>query len=131
MSKLLLALSVSVLCLGVCGGCRVESDGAPEVKVSDEAKDAGERIAEGTKDAVDKTGQAMSQAAMTGKITSALNSAGSLDIENLDVDTVGNTITLRGYVPNAEHKKTAEQLAKNMAGPEYTVVNDLAIKTAP
>jgi osmotically-inducible protein OsmY len=120
----------AILALLLAVGCTVQKneEGTPEVKVTDEGKKAGERIAEGAKDAGQKISTAAAQTAMTAKITSSLNSAGSLHIDNLDVDTVGNTITLMGYVLNEEEKRTAGDLAQKMAGPDYTIKNDLAIK---
>jgi osmotically-inducible protein OsmY len=44
------------------------------------------------------------------------------------VDTNGmtKTVTLKGHVPNAAQKASAERIAKSKA-PDYTVVNNLTI----
>ena len=89
-------------------------------KSKDQALEGAERAAETTKSAT-------SNVAMTGKITMALQNANSLKMENMDVDTVDKTITLRGYVKTDDMRQTAERIAKDTAGPEYTINNEIAL----
>jgi hyperosmotically inducible periplasmic protein len=119
----LLILPIAVTAIGL-SGCEVnkEPDGDSKVAVSDE-------VAEGAKRAADTTADVASQVAMTAKIESTLRGAESLKIEDLNVDTVDKTITLKGYVESEEQKAKAEQLTKAMAGAGYTINNMLAVKS--
>ena len=118
-----------VAAIPIVGGCVMEKQptGETEIRVSREATETGERIAEGTREGLARTGEVLSQAGMTGKISSAIQSAGTLDIENLDVDTVDTTITLKGYAPNEGQQQTAGDLAQIMAGMDYTIDNQIAV----
>jgi osmotically-inducible protein OsmY len=119
----LLLLPIALASIGLAG-CEVtkQPDGNSKVAVSDE-------VAEGAKKAADTTADVASQVAMTAKIESTLRGAESLKIEDLNVDTVDKTITLKGYVDSEEQKAKAEQLTKDMAGKDYTVNNMLAVKS--
>lgn len=117
------------LAAAILAGCAVEKDaeGDTSVKVSREAAQTGEKIAEGAKDLTNKAATATSQAAMTGKVSSALRSAGSLTIKDLNVDTVGNVITIEGSVPSAKQRQEAQELVQTMAGQDYKVENKLTV----
>jgi osmotically-inducible protein OsmY/predicted small secreted protein len=93
------------------------------------AERAGDRAAEGTKDATRSVGATLDAAAQTMQIKTALIDADNLDANNIDVDTNGSTktVTLRGHVPTASQKAAAERIAKQKA-PDYKVVNNLTVQ---
>ncbi len=101
----------SILMLGIIG-C------SPEAQRS--AEDAKAKAAEG----VDVAGDAAANALMTGKIRTALTTATDLKVEDLDVDTVGKKITLKGKA-DAKNKTRAGDIARNQAGDEYEIVNEI------
>jgi osmotically-inducible protein OsmY len=61
-------------------------------------------------------------------VKSALIADGRVDASNINVDTSASTktVVLKGSVPNAEQKTTAEQIARNNAK-GYTINNQLAV----
>ncbi|HUP39994.1 MAG TPA: BON domain-containing protein [Vicinamibacterales bacterium] len=90
---------------------------------------AGDRVAEGTKDATRSVGNTLDAAAQTMQIKTALIDADNLDANNINVDTDGTakTVTLKGHVSNASQKAAAERIAKEKA-PGYRVINSLVIR---
>lgn len=110
-------------------GCTVErqADGSTNMHVSKEVTQAGEQAATRTRELADEAANATRQGTMTAKIASTIRSAGAIHIEDLDVDTVGTTITLNGTADSEDSRVKAQQLAEIMAGPDYTVVNKLAV----
>ena len=102
-----------------------------KVKVDNAAeatKEGAEKAAEATKDAAKNTANTADGAQQTMQIKSALLADKSVDASSIDVDTNGmtKTVTLKGRVPNAAQKASAERIAKSKA-PDYTVVNNLTI----
>ena len=91
-------------------------------------KEGAETAAEATKDAAKNTANAADGAQQTMQIKTALLADKSVDASSIDVDTNGltKTVTLKGHVPNAAQKASAERIAKSKA-PDYTVVNNLTI----
>lgn len=128
MSRKIIAVAIIGIALI---GCTVkeESDGDSSIRISKQAKEAGQKAVDTTKEALGNAAQATKQGAMSAKVNSTLRSAGSLTIEDLNVDTVGNEITIEGIVPTELQKKTAERLTKDIAGPDYTVVNKITVKS--
>jgi hyperosmotically inducible protein len=61
-------------------------------------------------------------------VKSALIADGRVDASNINVDTSASTktVVLKGSVPSAEQKTTAEQIARNNAK-GYTINNQLAV----
>jgi osmotically-inducible protein OsmY len=94
--------------------------------MSKDASAAGQKIKEESAEA----GAAGANVAMTTKVKSALGSAEGIDAEHIDVDTVGNTVTLKGSVDTTEQKAKAEQIARNQAGSDYTIDNQLKVGRA-
>ena len=119
MSKLILLFLGA---MAILAGCKVDSEAA---------NDAGSQVAQGAENAAKATGNAIENSAMTGKILGAWNSANALKIENADVDTAGKQVTLRGYVESQEMKDTAERIAKDQAGQDYEIVNQITIAPKP
>ncbi len=90
---------------------------------------AGDRVAQGTKDATHSVGGTLDAAAQTMQIKTALIDADNLDANDINVDTdaATKTVTLKGHVPTAAQKAAAERIAKEKA-PDYTVANLLEIR---
>jgi osmotically-inducible protein OsmY len=82
----------------------------------------------GAKQDTEKAVEAMSAGAETFDVKAALIADGRVDAGNINVDTVASTktVVLKGSVPTAEQKATAERIAREQAK-GYTVVNQLAI----
>ena len=114
MRNIFLAFALSAFVFGATG-CKVDDDAADKAGTA-------------AKGAMDTTKNAVSNTAMTGKILGAWNSANALKIENADVDTVGKNIILRGYVETSDMKDTAERIAKDQAGADYTIDNQISVQ---
>jgi osmotically-inducible protein OsmY len=82
----------------------------------EKAKEAGK---EATK-AVDNSG-------VTLKVKNALLTASDLKTSDLNVDTVDNTVHLKGSVQTEDQKKRAEEIAKGLVGDKMTVSNELTV----
>jgi len=108
---------------------RAAQDAKVKMDNAAEATKAGaETAAEATKDAAKNTANTADGAQQTMQIKTALLADKSVDASSIDVDTNGmtKTVTLKGRVPNAAQKASAERIAKSKA-PDYTVVNNLTI----
>ena len=55
-------------------------------------------------------------AALTGKVKTALAADVGLKTLKIDVDSMGNTVTLRGAVDSEDTKRRAEQVAQGVEG---------------
>jgi osmotically-inducible protein OsmY len=102
---------------------------------SEKAKETGEAIAEKSRQAGQKADAAIDKTARTGDaaqqtldIKSALLADSRVTAARIDVDTDANakTVVLKGSVPNAGQRKTAEDIAMSKA-PGYRVKNELTI----
>ena len=91
--------------------------------VATDAKVTGEVV----KDAAQESEKAIENTGMTGQVRAAFTNAHDLDLHDLNVDTVGNTIILKGRAETAEDKQQAEALAKATAGNDYKVDNRLTV----
>jgi osmotically-inducible protein OsmY len=125
------------------GGKAVE--GAKELgdKAVEGAQKAGDKVKEGADKAGDKTasgaekagekaegaGDAVSAASQTTKFKAALLAEKGVDASHIDVDTDGatKTLMLKGTVPTAAQKTTAERVAKAKVSKGYTVHNMLTV----
>ncbi|HYG54808.1 MAG TPA: BON domain-containing protein [Burkholderiales bacterium] len=66
-------------------------------------------------------------AALTGKVKTALAAdVGLKTLTNIDVDSTGTTVTLKGKVDTDEQKRRAEQVARGVEGVS-TVNNQLTV----
>jgi osmotically-inducible protein OsmY len=72
--------------------------------------------------------QATKDATLTAKVKSALAADVGLKTVTIDVDSSGNTVTLKGNVDNAETKRKAEEVARKVDG-VATVRNELTVKS--
>lgn len=78
-----------------------------------------------TADADRSVGQVGEDAVMTGKVKNALI-VSKVDTTKLNVDTSNGVVTLKGSVPTASQKATAEKVAKQVEG-VTTVKNSLIV----
>ena len=108
MSKILASLSVLAIVATLNGACANTVKGAQ--------KD--------TEKIVEKTAAATN----TVDVKSALIADGRVDASNINVDTLSSTrtVVLKGSVPTADQKATAEAIARNNAE-GYTISNQLSV----
>jgi osmotically-inducible protein OsmY len=66
-------------------------------------------------------------AALTGKVKTALAADVGLKTLKIDVDSMGNTVTLRGAVDSEDTRRRAEQVARGVDG-VATVRNELTVR---
>ena len=66
-------------------------------------------------------------AALTGKVKTALAADVGLKTLKIDVDSMGNTVTLRGAVDSEDTKRRAEQVAQGVDG-VASVRNELTVR---
>jgi osmotically-inducible protein OsmY len=71
--------------------------------------------------------QATKDSALTAKVKSALAADVGLSTLKIDVDSAGNTVTLKGNVDTADKKQRAEEVARKVDG-VATVRNQLTVK---
>jgi hyperosmotically inducible protein len=71
--------------------------------------------------------QGAKNAALTGKVKSALANDVGLKTLVINVDSEGSTVTLKGTVDNADTRSRAEQVAKKVEGVK-SVKNELRLK---
>ena len=92
------------------------------------AQPAGEKPTAPSADQGAKNKQAVSEAALTGKVKSALAAdIGLKTITGIDVDSdKGGVVTLKGKVDPADIKKRAEMVAKKVSGVK-SVKNQLTV----
>ena len=84
--------------------------------------------ARGVKQDTEKATEKVAAGAQTVDVKSALIADSRVDASNINVDTNGTTRTvlLKGTVPTADQKATAEQIARQKAE-GYTIVNQLTV----
>jgi osmotically-inducible protein OsmY len=67
-------------------------------------------------------------AALTAKVKSALAADVGLKTLRIDVDSMGNSVTLKGAVDSAETRRRAEEVARKVDG-VATVRNELTVRS--
>jgi hypothetical protein len=84
----------------------------------------------GVKQDTEKVAEKTAAATNTVDVKSALIADGRVDASSINVDTNSQTrtVVLKGSVPSAEQKTTAEAIARDKAE-GYTIVNQLAVVT--
>ena len=82
----------------------------------------------GVKQDTEKVAEKTSAASNTVDVKSALIADGRVDASNINVDTNAQTktVVLKGTVPTAEQKSTAEAIAHDKAE-SYKIVNQLTV----
>jgi hyperosmotically inducible protein len=84
---------------------QAESDRSTSDKAKEQAKRAGDEAKRATKNA-----------ALTGKVKSALAADVGLKTVKIDVDSAEGVVTLKGRVDSADTKRRAEATAKKVSG---------------
>ena len=116
MKVLALALSVAfAFALAACS-----SDGSKSSTSSSSGGTSGSATSDISQAAKDST--------LTAKVKSALAADVGLNTLKIDVDSAGNTVTLKGTVDSADKKQRAEQVARKVDG-VATVRNELVVKS--
>jgi hyperosmotically inducible periplasmic protein len=105
-----LAIGISVLALGL-SGCmgdqpRNQTGGSASTEVKQDTKNA----------------------ALTAKVKSALAADVGLRTLKIDVDSMGNTVTLRGAVDSADTRRRVEEVARKVDG-VASVRNELTVRS--
>jgi osmotically-inducible protein OsmY len=135
------AMAVTTACENTRAGAREDAEIAAE-----KARQSGEKAADATADAARKAepavkdaGEAIADGAAavkdaaqtsttTAQVKAALMADSRVDASNIDVDTdvTRRIVTLRGSVPSATQKSSAERIARDKAE-GFQVVNELRI----
>jgi osmotically-inducible protein OsmY len=105
-----LVIGISVLALGL-SGCmgdqpRNQTGGSASTEVKQDTKNA----------------------ALTAKVKSALAADVGLRTLKIDVDSMGNTVTLKGAVDSADTRRRVEEVARKVDG-VATVRNELTVRS--
>jgi osmotically-inducible protein OsmY len=101
-----IALSASLALAGCMGERpRNQTGGSAETEVKQDARNA----------------------ALTGKVKTALAADVGLKTLKIDVDSMGNTVTLRGAVDSEDTKRRAERVAQGVEG-VASVRNELTVR---
>lgn len=108
-------------------GARKAGDKAEDV--ADRAGDEAERGADKAEDKSADAGDALSAAKQTTVVKAALMADKDVDSSRIDVDTEASTRTvmLKGSVPTAAQRSTAERIARSKVSKGYTVRNMLTV----
>jgi hyperosmotically inducible protein len=108
MKALLVSASILALALAGCAGDRPrnQTGGGASTEIKQDTKNA----------------------ALTAKVKSALAADVGLKTLKIDVDSMGNTVTLRGAVDSADTRRRAEEVARKVDG-VATVRNELTVRS--
>ena len=111
-------------------GDAADKTGNAITRAADDVGDAAKTAAKETGNAVKKAGSATEGAIKTADVKTALMADKRVDASDINVDTdhATKTVTLKGRVPTAAQKATAEQIAVKQAT-GYHVVNRLVVKS--
>jgi osmotically-inducible protein OsmY len=106
------------------------ADGAR--KAGDKVEDAADRAGDETERGAEKAegaGDVVSAAAQTTMVKAALMADKDVDASKIDVDTEAatRTVMLKGTVPSAAQRTTAERIAKSKVSKGYSVHNMLTV----
>ena len=82
----------------------------------------------GVKQDAERATEKTAAAVETVDVKSALMADGRVDASNINVDTIASTktVVLKGSVPTAQQKSTAETIARDQAK-GYTITNQLTV----
>ena len=105
---------------------------APTTGIVDEidrerARDAGAKIGETVAVGAERAQRALTEGSLTAKIKSKMALDDTIEAAEVDVDTDGSVVTLRGTVDSEAERTRAVQLARETAG-VTSVVNELKIR---
>jgi hyperosmotically inducible protein len=118
--------------LGYWGG-RVRNADEPNRSVgttgvdAQKAREVGAKVGEKTAQAADQARKALSDGAITAKIKAKMTLDDSIKALDIDVDTVGTTVTLSGVVGSDAQRQRALALARETDGVKQ-VVDQLRVR---
>jgi hyperosmotically inducible protein len=92
------------------------SGGIDAEKARNKGAEIAQEAAATAKSAVERTEEAVGEAALTGKIKSKMALDDSVKARNINVDTNGTVVTLTGTVQSEQERERAVRLAKETAG---------------
>jgi osmotically-inducible protein OsmY len=139
MIRMLLRLIVLVVVLGAIavfalragwGGKGVDEPAAVEKSPSidaESARRAGAEIAEKVAEGASRAGKALEESTLTAKIKSKMALDDTIDASDVNVDTAGTVVTLRGSVADRKTHQRVVQLARETAS-VTSVVDKLAVR---
>ena len=102
---------------------------ANETGNTERAREAGAEIAEKVVEGASRAGKALEEGRLTAKITSKMALDDTIDASDVNVDTVGTVVTLRGTVANRKQHQRVLQLARETAG-VTSLVDQLSVREA-
>jgi osmotically-inducible protein OsmY len=143
----LVAAGTAIFLSGCTPDSRVRYEGAGD-NLSQAAEQTGEAIKQdigAAKEAVTEATQKAVQSAQeasekvgdrarsdrqgtTAQVERALERASDVDARNIDVEAVGNALHLSGFVPDEDQRRRASQIARAVAGTEYSIHNEISIQ---
>jgi len=88
------------------------ASGIDAEKAREQGADFARKAAETTKAAAERTGEVMTEAAITAKIKSKLALDDYVKARTINVDTTGTTVTLTGTVHSEQERERAVRLAR-------------------
>lgn len=94
--------------------------------VADKTKEGAEKVGEKTKEGLSKTGEVITDAWITGRISSKFVNEALLHDSNIDVDTNDHVVTLNGTVLTSAGRRRAVAIAKEVEG-VHRVVDKMTI----
>jgi osmotically-inducible protein OsmY len=94
--------------------------------VADKTKEGAEKVGEKTKEGLSKTGEVITDAWITGRISSKFVNEALLHDSHIDVDTKDHVVTLNGTVLTSAGRRRAVAIAKEVEG-VHRVVDKLTI----
>jgi hyperosmotically inducible periplasmic protein len=93
----------------------------------DRARDTGAKVGETVAEGANQVQRAATDAALTAKIKSKMALDDTVKAIDIDVDTTNGIVTLNGFVPDAQARDRAVQLARETEG-VVSVVDRLTIR---
>jgi osmotically-inducible protein OsmY len=94
---------------------------------AERARRAGAEIAEKVAEGASRAGKALEESTLTAKIKSKMALDDTIDASDVNVDTVGTVVTLRGSVANRKAHERVLQLARETAS-VTSVVDKLTVR---
>lgn len=92
------------------------ANGVDAEKASEKGVEAMRKAAETTKVAAERTGEAVSEGALTAKIISKMALDDHVKARQINVHTTGTTVTLTGTVRSEQERERAVRLARETEG---------------
>jgi hyperosmotically inducible protein len=93
----------------------------------DRARQAGAQIAETVAEGASRAGQALDEGRLTAKIRAKMQLDDTIDVSDVNVDTDGTVVTLRGEAATRQQHQRILQLARETAG-VTAVVDQLTVR---